>query len=55
MRLISAIHRAIFLFDMAIFVIFNGVLQTFTLCVMLLYAGADPASRFMVGDFSINC
>ena len=46
MRLISAINRAIFLFDIAVFVIFNGVLQTFTLCVMLLYARADPDSKF---------
>jgi len=46
MRLMSAINRAIFLFDMAVFFIFNGVLETFTLCVMLLYAGGDPASRF---------
>jgi len=55
MRLISAIKRANFLFDMAVFVIFNGVLQIFTLCVMLLYAGVDTASRFRVGDFSIIC
>ena len=45
MHLISAINRAIFLFDIAVFVVFNGVLQTFTLCVLLLYAGANPASK----------